>query len=165
MINSLKLKKATPWVLVILTLAVTAFIFLQSADNGPASSEKSDIVVEVVEKVAEKMGAEITDRDSVVRAVRKTAHFLEFAVLGLAASATVAAFKASAAVRAVVPVIYCLAVASADEYLQTFSPGRAGLISDVFIDICGAYAAIILFLLIELAVWHIRARRLGKSPS
>jgi VanZ family protein len=77
--------------------------------------------------------------------VRKLAHFLEYAILGLLAAR---AFRGSPretvrfhwfAISACLIIIYALL----DEYRQSFVPSRTGSIFDSFIDISGGVAALL----------------------
>jgi VanZ family protein len=78
--------------------------------------------------------------------VRKLAHFLEYALLGLLAAR---AFKSSprSAVRArwfvicsAIVVVYALL----DEYHQSFVPSRTPSISDSFVDMAGGMTALLI---------------------
>ena len=90
--------------------------------------------------------------------IRKTAHFTEYAVLGLLACR---AFLASAPgwlsrhpfIAALV--LVCL-VAVVDESQQSFNPARTGSPIDVLIDVSGGIAAV------GLAYFLVRRRRLSR---
>lgn len=93
-------------------------------------------------------------------AIRKCAHFTEYAVLGILAWRTLrydAAFEALIGRRR-----YCLAVllcalyASSDEFHQSFVPTRQPAVLDVMIDTFGAACGVSL-------VWSIRRLRNTKS--
>lgn len=76
--------------------------------------------------------------------VRKTAHFTEYAVLGVLVSNALGpawarnprAYLLVAAVLALVP--------SIDETIQLFVPGRSGQVTDVLLDCCGAATGAVL---------------------
>ncbi|HZH90727.1 MAG TPA: VanZ family protein [Pyrinomonadaceae bacterium] len=93
---------------------------------------------------------------SVHFAVRKTAHFTEYAVLALLAAR---AFIPSAhrglrrnAFAAALALV--VLVALLDEYNQSFNPARTGTIWDSMIDISGGATALLLF-----GLWRRRKRR------
>lgn len=78
-------------------------------------------------------------------AIRKCAHFTEYAVLGLLACR---AFLARLESRWLVPVVslgLVFLVASLDEFNQSFNPLRTGSPWDVAIDISGGTVAILLY--------------------
>jgi VanZ family protein len=56
-------------------------------------------------------------------------------------------------------IISTLALASWDEWHQTFLPGRTGLASDVVIDLSGAIVAHLVLLMVLAVVWRVRAAR------
>lgn len=77
--------------------------------------------------------------------IRKLAHFLEYAILGLLAAR---AFSSSPkqAVRSrwfLISLFLIIGYALLDEYHQRFVPSRTGSIIDSFIDICGGIAALL----------------------
>jgi VanZ family protein len=80
-------------------------------------------------------------------AVRKTAHFTEYAVLALLAAR---AFISSAHAHLrrgwfVAALALVASVALLDEYNQSFNPARTGTIWDSLIDISGGTTALVLF--------------------
>ena len=83
------------------------------------------------------------------RALRKLAHFSEFAVLGGLLSFCLR-------VRISRPLLAGLLCALGDETIQLFVPGRSGQVSDVWIDFAGAAAAIAAMFLIR-RLWKRRA--------
>ena len=119
---------------VFLALAVGwgLFIFANSLLPGGASTGLSDAVAERLPG-----GFLGLDWHGLTVLVRKSAHFLEYALLGGLAAAV---FHSSAALRwkNVGNLLFpCLAWAVADEFLQTFVEGRTGLVRDVAIDFGG----------------------------
>jgi VanZ family protein len=94
-------------------------------------------------------------------AVRKTAHFTEYAVLALLAAR---AFISSAHVRLrrgwfVAALALVASVALLDEYNQSFNPARTGTIRDSLIDISGGTTALVLF-----SLWRMRPMRETGNP-
>ncbi len=75
-------------------------------------------------------------------ALRKLAHFTEFAVLGVLLAQCLRRGFARPALAAVL-------CAMADETIQLFVPGRSGEVRDVWIDFAGAAVAVGLSLLIR----------------
>jgi VanZ family protein len=93
-------------------------------------------------------------------AVRKTAHFVEYAVLALLAAR---AFIPSTRRRlrrgwfiAALALVACVALL--DEYYQSFNAARTGTIWDSLIDISGGATALVAF-----GLWRMRGRRKGQE--
>lgn len=68
--------------------------------------------------------------------VRKCAHFSEYMVLGILATHAFDVLLPTA--------VFLLLIPSIDETIQLFVPGRAGMITDVMIDCCGAATGVVL---------------------
>ncbi len=78
-------------------------------------------------------------------AVRKSAHFIEYAILALLTfrAALLAAPKNRLATAGWIAVFIVAALASADEMRQAFSPVRTGSAYDVLLDLAGGLIAIL----------------------
>jgi len=77
---------------------------------------------------------ELKDVAFLVNIVRKTAHFLEYAIFGFF---TARSFKLSNK-KPFFAIPFCGIYAATDEYHQTFTPGRSGEFGDVLLDTTGA---------------------------
>jgi len=103
------------------------------------------------------MSGEMIERIHFV--VRKTAHFVEYAMLGILAWRAVhfdPAFKAfSPGWQFWIALLVCLVYASTDEFHQSFVPTRQASVRDVLLDTCGSAFGL-------LAIWGVRRRR-GKA--
>lgn len=142
-------------------------IFAQSLRSGAASSAQSQAAAGAVQTLLEQAG--LTGVTVWEPLLRKLAHFAEFAVLGLLTAAALAAdaaqpsdaakpASADAAQRphagpekkaqALAAALFGLLAGLLDETLQLFCPGRAALVSDVWLDwagfLCGAAAVVLL---------------------
>ena len=73
--------------------------------------------------------------------IRKSAHIVEYAVLGFFAMRTFTATR----MRALLALLLTLSVAVLDEFLQSFDPSRTSSPYDVLIDLSGGVAAIAIF--------------------
>ena len=113
---------------------------------GNESSAESNFFVQLLSSVFDAFGvADIGLRGTIVR---KTAHFLEHAILAvLATGALSRAFPEKRWWIAALCV--CVAVPCVDETIQLFIPGRAGAAGDVAIDLCGCAAG-------ALVAWLVR---------
>jgi VanZ family protein len=77
--------------------------------------------------------------------IRKTAHLIEYAILGALLFRAVRDERRGWSVRwSAVAVLVAAVVASTDEWHQTLIPSRTGAASDVLIDVAGATVAQIL---------------------
>ena len=88
--------------------------------------------------------------------VRKTGHFVEYAVLGVLAWRAIhsdPAFGSFSAKRQFwFALLLCLLYASTDEFHQSFVPTRQPAVQDVLLDTCGSGFGL-------LAIWVSRRRR------
>ena len=71
--------------------------------------------------------------------IRKLAHFLEFAILGVILCNVYVAFGVSHRTATGYILFLGLAVAVSDEYIQLHSPGRSALVTDVILDFSGVF--------------------------
>lgn len=117
-----------------LTTVWLLFIFSNSLDTADESSIKSGNVTEFIEDVVQKVDpeAEVTNRQ-----VRISAHFVEFAVLGVLAAITARTFRNKLRSCIIILLIAGVLTAITDEILQLFSDGRAAQITDIGIDFLG----------------------------
>ena len=81
----------------------------------------------------------LVDKDTCTFIIRKTAHFSEYAVLGVGALnlAKNLARRGSGRCASIGVLLAFALVAVADETLQLFVPGRSGSLRDVAIDLAG----------------------------
>lgn len=118
------------WLLVIVWVFI---IFLLSNESADGSSARSDMIVEILQSLGMSGSAE-----ALSAFVRKTAHMMMYAVLGvLVVWAFVAIRRVAVGVIARSLLIICVFAVS-DELHQMFIPGRSAEIRDVIIDMVGA---------------------------
>lgn len=112
-------------------LICMAAIFFFSAQSAGESSVLSDTVVDMI-----RHDGSLTERLTVI--VRKTAHFLEYALLGglFYTGNRLTGVKRRLSAAAAVSSLYAVS----DEIHQYFVPGRACMAADVLLDSCGALA-------------------------
>ncbi len=102
---------------------------------GPESSAESGLVVGLLRPVFAAVG--VTDPDLMSLAVRKTAHFTEYLVLGVIV-ANNCRVRQIRGWRACLLTAACVAVPLIDELgIQARVPGRSGNMTDVGIDSAG----------------------------
>ena len=143
---SIRTKK---WILGIAIAAVTLFIWSMSLQSAAVSFQQSDAIAAPMTEHATAPGKWLSDVPppgswlsvfSIL--VRKSAHFIEFAVLGLLWGGF------SRLQRLRVPWLYGLAVAIVDEAIQHFIPGRSPSAVDVALDWAGYLFGFLLIVLI-----------------
>lgn len=137
------------------TVALIAWVCLiwgNSLVPGEGSSRVSGLVVDVLGPLLSSLG--LTDPAAQTFLVRKCAHFLEYAVLGVLALCCARAWGLSGGRALALVALACVAVPLADEGIQLHVPGRAGSLRDVGIDVSGAATGL-------LASWLVLRARLG----
>lgn len=125
------------------TLALVAWVCLvwgNSLVPGTGSSRVSGLVVEVLGPALSALGC--ADPEAQTFLVRKSAHFLEHAVLAALAWKATGAWGLVGTRRVLALVALCVGVPCVDETIQLFVPGRVGSVRDVAIDVCGAAAGL-----------------------
>jgi len=117
-------------------------IFLFSSQTSDESTAVSDFFTNII-------FGEILEQLTVI--IRKSAHFIEYFILGAAVYIpTRRIFKEK---RTVLPSLgWCAFYAATDEFHQFFVEGRAGRITDVLIDSCGAALGIAVCVIV-FALW------------
>ena len=136
---------------ILLTVLWLTFIFGNSLKTGEQSSEQSGKVHEIVNDVAQSIGIEKPISE---HTVRKSAHFLEFAVLGALICIDLWAFRLVSLKKklhisllfSLIALPICASFAGIDELLQKTSKDRGPSVIDVLIDSAGSAAAILLFI-------------------
>lgn len=125
------------WLLLVVVL--TAVIFVNSSLPATESGKLSGFVAQFVVQLSQLL--DITLKGDVEHTIRKLAHFLEFACLGLLWCKTFASFRVSNRTSTGYILLLCLLTAVTDEYIQLFSLGREGRVMDVLLDFSGAACA------------------------
>ena len=143
-----------------ITLLCMAAIFLFSSRTGAESTGDryfvGNIVGEVFVPGFDKWSPEEQQAfaEKIDHPVRKTAHAMEYAVLGLLTAGAFIDRRTSIRAGILVPWCIATAYAASDEIHQLFVPGRSGQVSDVILDSAGVLAG----LLVLAAVRKIRRR-------
>ena len=133
------MKKRSFRIYLILTLFWTAGIFLHSAMPAAASNAESGGVLAVVQMILPWITHGV---------LRKAAHVLEFAVLGILLTGTCHGARNFTLAK---PMLFAVLTAMTDETIQSFTPGRNCALSDVWLDAAGALTgAVLLWLIFKL---------------
>ena len=114
------------------------FIWGNSMLPGSDSAAVSGFVGELLAKI---FGPKVLEAAFFLR---KLAHSTEFSILGGVLAWNAGLWPVSSSV----PVLTGLLAAMADETIQLFSPGRASMVQDVWIDFAGVLAGLLLFRLV-----------------
>ena len=128
------------WALV--ACAMVLFIWGNSLVPGTGSGSLSLSIMESVRGFLQALGLPFDWVTNFV--VRKCAHFTEYMVLGILATHAFD-LEAPPTFDVMLPTPeFLLLVPTNDETIQLFVPGRAGMITDVMIDCCGATTGVVL---------------------
>ena len=137
--------------IILTTLSVLAisFIFFNSSLNADDSSLQSGLVREFLNSMFASLGIGLRLTE---HAVRKTAHFVEYFVLGGLLTGT--AFSYTSRLNKTLPISLPLGLltAIADEISQSFSDGRSCQISDMALDFSAVVTAAAIFSLIVFCI-------------
>jgi len=158
------------WILCIavgvLLLALMTMIIAFSTESKSESGERSKGVTEMVAELLVPGYQDMTPEEqqktvqALHRPIRKLAHFSEFCLLGMLCAAFMHLLKKGKYwLWWVIPTVFCLLYATADEVWQIFTH-RGSSVTDVIIDFCGSVVGICLIHLIwYLVEKHKRKKR------
>ena len=135
------------WILYILLGLIVFFIWDNSMQNGGSSDGFSLLFAETFASIANELGFH-GNIWILNRIVRKLAHLTEFTILGGVLYTILRRYITYGTVIKTIGL--GMLIASFDEFIQLFSPGRSSQISDVLIDTVGI---IIGTLLVKLAYY------------
>ena len=133
----------------LLTLAMMGLIFFMSSKDGTESGSMSEWLLKTeLGRILMKLLPRLTDYGEELD-IRKYAHMAEYALLSMPSALFFRELLLERfPVRAVCSsLLFCFLYACSDEYHQTFVPGRAGTLTDVFVDLAGAGFGLVLVLL------------------
>ncbi len=158
--------KAVLTFLIVLIVLTVGFIWSNSIKSEERSNSDSQAVADRVESLVK------TDEDGkgqssykvLLGKVRQAAHGVEFFVLGLETASLCFVISKKFSFQKIWNVISAaLAVAVADEAIQILS-GRGPEVSDILLDIGGAFAGVILVLIIWITALCLKkGKKYGKA--
>ncbi len=136
----------------LLVLSIMAMIFLFSSQPADESDQSSGIIVSLIQKLVFPHFSEFDPakqaqiEHGISFVVRKTAHFTEYALLGLALKLHVSVWKAHKPCKAprMLPSLIGILYAVSDEIHQLYVPGRSGELRDVLLDSLGVVLGMLL---------------------
>lgn len=129
------------WMLYILLGLIVFFIWDNSMQNGGSSDGFSLLFAETLTPIANKLGFH-GNIWTLNRIVRKLAHLTEFTILGGVLYTILRRYITYGTVIKTIGL--GMLIASLDEFIQRFSPGRSSQFSDVVIDTIGVIVGIFL---------------------
>lgn len=134
-------KKIVYGLLVILWMIVIFMFSNQDAVNS------TDMTVGLLNKVLSSLNLENLEEviNILFMPVRKFAHYFIYLILGVLVLNSVKEYKISFKEMLIVSLIVCILYAVSDEFHQTFIPGRAGKVIDVFIDTVGSISGMFIY--------------------
>ena len=165
--------KAKRWKIVILRALLTllcilmfAWIFSNSLKSGESSSKQSQTVVDSIQDVASVIAPDSSianatgkDYEKLHMDIRTLAHFSEFALLGALLIWCYLSYT-RAKLFLVIPFGIATLTPFVDEFLQTFSSGRAAEITDVVVDMLGlGFGMFLAFASLGVGVWLYRRKK------
>lgn len=143
-------KKRKAFGFVILCICITIFIFYNSLHDLYSSKEQSKVVSEAIQAIIDS-NQTISD-ESFHFIVRKAAHMIEFALLGVFCTGCVFLLSDSNRQRSIhslfEPLFIVLFVAVIDEFIQSFLD-RTSSVSDILLDFLGGIIGITVVYIIK----------------
>ncbi len=114
--------------------------------SGDISSQESSHFVFLIRPIFNLFGS--NDEAAMTFAIRKTAHFCEYAVLLMLGRQMVCVWFGSAKKAWMALALIWVGVPCVDEGIQTLIPGRAGQPTDVLLDMAGGLTGVLVALAI-----------------
>jgi len=150
------LKKAILWILVIfISVQIFSFSNADSTSSAAISTKITGVIFRAVQgvfDVPQEQEAELFDFCH--KAVRKTAHFTEYACLVVSVYLLLSCYSLKKIFSPLISLLYCLVYAITDEVHQLFVDGRSGQVADVCIDFLGAVAGVLIVLCVKYLILH-----------
>lgn len=147
-------QKTSPWLIafrVIFTIALVAciaYIFRNSLQTGAESSLRSQAAMQAVNETLGTIHLGPLSEHT----VRKLAHFLEFTMEGFLLMLCLRVYTAHFVRHMSWPLLLGMSTALMDETIQLFIPNRTSMVTDVWIDMMGVVAGLLVALIILLIV-------------
>lgn len=154
----------------LLLLANMVMIFSFSSESREDSGDRSRAVTTAIARILNPSFDDMTDEEQTAAVerihgvVRKTAHFLEYALLGFLSAGLLLLLRRFGWAKLpclylwLIPAAFCLLYATSDELHQLFVD-RGARVKDVILDFCGALFGIGCLHLLLLVGSSRRARR------
>lgn len=147
------LKRHAKLLISLLLIFQMLFIFAMSSFGSDSSNAQSSQIIQVLHQVFPNLSSRTSELDAstLTFIVRKTAHFTEYAILGvlfyLFYRQTLP--QKNGLQLFVLAILSSFLYACTDEIHQLFVPGRSGQFTDVLVDTLGAFCGCLLLLAIR----------------
>ena len=128
----------------IAALAFTGFIFYNSSLPAPVSDENSYYFVNLISWINAFLDKPVP-LEEMNHYIRKTAHFTEYFVQSLLLCNAFQTDRADHKNSRGCILFLSLLTAVLDEYIQLFSPGRSGQVTDILLDFSGGFSGWLVF--------------------
>ena len=125
-------------------LALTGLIFFNSCLPAPVSDEASYFFVNLVAGINTFLDKPVP-LPEMNHYIRKAAHFTEFFMQALLLCNVFHADRTDRRNPHACILLLSLMTAVLDEYIQLFSPGRSGQVTDIMLDFSGAFTGWLVF--------------------
>ena len=154
-------------ILILLLLCTFFIIFVFSSQNGDTSGGISTRITErILEKsnrynaLEEEQKNKVSNR--IEKIIRKIAHFSIYAMVGFLLMGLLSTYKLKNKWRIVITILIGILYAISDEFHQSFSPGRAPKVTDIYIDTLGIIFGMLIILLIREIYHRYNTKKLQK---
>jgi VanZ family protein len=151
------------WLPAVLIMLIIFYFSSKPADLSDQSSLTiTHTMVNIYETISNNQLPEVKRIETVYsldHIVRKTAHFIEYAMLAAAFAFHFTLWTKRKRYRWFLPVLLAGIYAATDEYHQTFVEGRSGQLSDVLLDTAGAITGVVIFVLLMSLISRLHASR------
>ncbi len=143
----------------LLSALCLGYIFYNSSQSGDVSNKKSGGIAKTIQKIIDP--DKKIDEENFHEGVRKTAHFVEFSVLGVCLGGLfISIYYKYKKKYFSLPLLLSLLSAVTDEFIQTFTE-RTSKVTDVLVDFGGAATGLGTALLCLLAICFTRRKKQG----
>lgn len=147
------LKRHAKLLISLLLIFQMLFIFTMSSFGSDSSNAQSSQIIQVLHQVFPNLSSRASDLDvsTLTFIVRKTAHFTEYAILGILFYFFYRQIlpQKNGLRLFVLAILSSFLYACTDEIHQLFVPGRSGQFTDVLVDTLGAFCGCLLLLAIR----------------
>lgn len=132
----------------LLSLLIIAFIFANSMMDATDSNSESRFLTVFVQNVLNWLGFHVPI-GQLHHAIRKCAHFTEYALEAFFVAKTLTAFRVRRQTWLAYALLIGLLTAVIDENIQLYSIGRSGQVTDVLLDFSGTIVGVVMAMLIS----------------
>jgi len=129
-----------------LSILIMGFIFGNSLMDAVDSNSESKFLTAFVQHVLNWLGFHIPIAE-LHHAIRKIAHFTEFALESFFVVKALSAFRVRRQTWLAYALLIGLLTAVIDENIQLYSIGRSGQVTDVLLDFSGTIAGVVIAIL------------------